>query len=178
MNNAIFFFFYNLTHQSIFFDALVIFLAVYFIYIIIVSAFLFLIFYHKILPSKNPIRELINKWKEFILLGVSGSLAWILAKILKILLHTFRPFVIFPQTQPLFEETGYAFPSGHTAVATAVAFALFFNNKKTGYIFIFFALLIGLARIVAGAHFPIDILGGFILGALIVFLIKYFTKTS
>ena len=37
----------------------------------------------------------------------------------------------------------------------------------------FFALLIGLARIMAGVHFPIDILGGFIIGSLIAFLVKY-----
>ena len=31
----------------------------------------------------------------------------------------------------------------------------------------FFALIIGIARIMAGVHFPIDILGGFVLGSLI-----------
>jgi membrane-associated phospholipid phosphatase len=60
----------------------------------------------------------------------------------------------------------------------ALAFALYFNHKKVGlpaqagYWFIFFALLIGVARIMAGVHFPIDILGGFVLGFLIAFLLK------
>lgn len=102
----------------------------------------------------------------------SGGLAWGLAKILKILIHTPRPFEVFPQIQSLFTETGYAFPSGHTAVASAVAFALFFTHKKVGYIFIFFTLIIGLARIIAGVHFPVDILGGFILGVLVAILVK------
>ena len=176
INNQIFFFFYNLAHQTSIFDNIVIFFAVYFVYILILLAFLFLIFFHKIFPSEDPLREFLNKWKEFILLFLSGGSAWVLAKILKILIHTLRPFEIFSQVQPLFSETGYAFPSGHTAVAFAVAFAIFFTNKKAGYVFMFCALLVGLSRITGGVHFPIDILGGFFLGSGVVLLVKYLLK--
>jgi len=176
MNDTIFLFFYNYAHQSSFFDALVIFFAVDFIYIIIVLAFLFLLFYHKIFLSQNPIKEFTNKWRGFISLFASGILAWIFAKILKVLFHTPRPFDVFSQVQSLFTETGYAFPSGHTMVASAIAFALFFAHKKTGYVFMFFALVVGLARIASGVHFPIDILGGFMLGAGVSYLVAYFVK--
>jgi undecaprenyl-diphosphatase len=54
-----------------------------------------------------------------------------------------------------------------------IAFAIFLTHKKAGYWFMFFALLIGLARIIVGVHFPIDILGGFILGALIAYLVRF-----
>jgi len=177
MNHAIFFFFYNLANHSPFLDRVIVFLAVDFIYIVIVLAGLFLLFHHKVLPSQNPVKEFISKWREFIFLGASGSLAWILAKILKILIHTERPFDIFGNVQPLFLEIGYvyAFPSGHTAVASAIALTLFFTHKKAGYIFMFFAILVGLARVVAGVHFPVDIFGGFILGALIAYLLKMYT---
>lgn len=158
MNNIIFFFFYNLIYQSDLFNRLVIFFAVYFIYIVIISALLFLLLYFS--------------WKEFILLCVSGGIAWILAKILKILIHTPRPSDVFPQVQSLFPETGYAFPSGHTTIVSAIAFALFFTHKKVGYVFMFFAFLIGVARIAAGVHFPVDILGGFVLGALVAYFIE------
>ena len=40
----------------------------------------------------------------------------------------------------------------------------------------FFALLIGVARIIAGVHFPIDILGGFIIGFIVAYFIKKFSK--
>lgn len=176
MNDTIFFFLYNLTHKSEIFDKIIIFFAVYFLYILIISAMISLLFHHKILSSKSSLREFINKWQDFILLFTSGGLAWSFAKILKILIHTERPFDLFPQVNPLFIETGYAFPSGHTAVASAIAFALFFTHKKVGYIFIFFAILIGLARIVAGVHFPIDILGGFIVGIIIAYLVALFAK--
>jgi len=154
MNNTIFYFFYNLAHQSNFFDTVVTFFAVYFIFVVIISALIFSFFYRQSL-------------QDLFFICFSGGIAWILSKILKILIHTPRPFDAFDHVRPLFSEAGYAFPSGHTAIAFAIAFALYFINKKVGYFFMFFALLIGLARITAGVHFPIDILGGFVLGAVV-----------
>lgn len=165
MNNNIFFFFYNLAHQSVFFDKVIIFFADTFPYLVILIAMAYLFFYKK-------------DWKDFFVVFISSGLAWFLAYVLKILIHIPRPFDVFSQVSALFSETGYAFPSGHATFFMALAFALFFNHKKiglptqAGYLFILFALLIGLARIIAGVHFPIDILGGFILG----FVIAYFLK--
>jgi len=176
MNETIFFFFYNLAHQSKIFDSLIIFLAVYFVYFVIFLALLFLLFYYKIFFSQNLISDFVSRWKEFFLVCASGGLAWAVAHLLKILIYLPRPFVIFPQVHSLFAETGYAFPSGHTATASGIAFALFFINKKAGYVFTFFALMIGVSRIISGVHFPIDILGGFILGGLVAFLVAFFVK--
>ncbi|MFA4975358.1 MAG: phosphatase PAP2 family protein [Candidatus Paceibacterota bacterium] len=159
LNNEIFFFFYNLSHQSVFFDKLIIFVADTLPYIVILLAVIYLFFYKK-------------NWKDFFIIFISSGLAWILAYIFKILFHTQRPFDIFSKVISLFSETGYAFPSGHATFFMALAISIFFNHKKVGYIFIFFALVIGIARIIAGVHFPIDILGGFILGFLIAFLLK------
>ena len=164
MNETIFHFFNNFTHKSYFFDQIIIFSAVYFIYFVILAAFIFLIFKYR--------KELKNHLKEFVYLGISIGVAWSLAKILKIIIHTLRPQGIFPQIQPLFLETGFAFPSGHTTVASAIAFTLFFRHKRVGFIFIFFALIIGVSRIMSGVHFPVDILGGFTLGFLIAYLLR------
>lgn len=162
MNETIFYFFYNLTYQSVFFDAVIIFFAEYFIYVVIVFP-LFFLFLEK-------------RWRECILVCLSGGFAWFIAKILKILIHTPRPFDAFTDVQPLLAETGYAFPSGHTMVASAIAFSLFFIHKKASYLFMFLALLIGLARVAVGVHFPIDILGGFVLGGLVAFLVNWFIR--
>jgi membrane-associated phospholipid phosphatase len=177
MNNTIFFFFYNLAHQSKISDGIVVFFAVYFIYIAIISAGIFLLFNFKVLPSRNPIREFRNRWKDFVSVSLSVAVAWFFNKfIAKILFHALRPFVVFSQVRPLFGETGFAFPSGHSAVASALAFALFYTNKKIGYVFMFFALLIGVSRVISGVHFPVDILGGFIEGFIIAYIINQFTN--
>jgi undecaprenyl-diphosphatase len=162
MNDNIFFFFYNLAHHSQIFDKVVIFFALYFPYVVVVLAGLFLLFLHK--------------KKEILLVFFSGVLAYTLAYVLKYLFHTLRPFDAFTQVHSLIVETGHSFPSGHATFFMALAFAIFFYHKKAGYVFMFFALLIGLARITAGVHFPIDILGGFFLGATISYLVAFFVK--
>src|SRR3989344_5157179 len=112
MNNTIFFFFYNLAHKSFFFDRLFIFFAVYFPYIVVTLAGLFLLFHHEVLQAENPFRIFLKKKKEILSVFFSSFLAYFISAILKILFHTLRPFVVLPQAQSLFIETGYAFPSG------------------------------------------------------------------
>lgn len=163
MNNQIFYFFYNLAHQSVFSDKLIIFLAVYFPYLVALAAGGFLFFYRKSL-------------RELLVVFFSSFLAFFISEVLKISFHTLRPFFALPDVQALFAESSYAFPSGHATFFSALALALFFINKKIGYLFMFFALIIGLARIAAGVHFPVDILGGFILGAGVSYLVAYFRK--
>jgi len=172
MNNAIFSFFYNLAHQSIFFDNLVIFFAVYFPYLVVFLAGIFLLMHHEIFKVESTFQILMQKKKEILSVFFSSFLAYFLALILKLIFNTSRPFVDLPSVYTLFPETGYTFPSGHAATFAALAFAIFFIHKKAGYVFMFFTLIIGLARIVAGVHFPMDILGGFILGALVAYFIK------
>lgn len=172
LNNEIFFFFYNLSHQSIFFDRVIIFFADIFPYIVVVLAFLFLLIHkEKNLPDQM-ISVIWARWKEILMVFFSSALAWFFAYVLKYTFHTARPFDVLPKVILLFSETGYAFPSGHATFFMALAISIFFNHKKVGYIFIFFALVIGIARIIAGVHFPIDILGGFILGFIIAFFLK------
>lgn len=163
MNNTIFPFFYNLAHQSNFFDYVVIFFGFWFPYIVIGLAGLFLIFYRK-------------SWRESFLVFFSGGLAVFFDLILKNLIQIPRPFLALNNIQTLFPEAGYAFPSGHATFFAALAISIFFLNKKAGYFFMFFALLIGLARIIAGVHFPVDILGGFALGAFVAYVVAYFIK--
>jgi len=170
MNEIIFYFFYNLAHQSQFFDGAVIFFAEMLpeIFIVLIG-----FFYYVISDPENDFQVFIQKnGKELVRVFFSGGLAWIVSVVLKTLVHLERPFVVLKDVTPLFNETGFAFPSSHAAVFSALAVAIYFKNKKAGYAFMLLALIIGIARIMAGVHFPIDILGGFILGALIAYFVK------
>jgi len=170
INNSIFFFLYSFAHRSDFLDKEIVFLAQTLPYIVIVLAMLFLIFHHDAMPKKESFRELkafFKKWKEIGLVFFSGILAWCLASLFKNLFHTLRPFDVFTNVHSLISESGFAFPSGHATFYGALAVSIYFCHKKAGHVFIIFALLIGIARIVAGVHSPIDILGGFVLGSLI-----------
>jgi len=136
-------------------DQLIIFFAVYFPYIVIAAAGVILLFKYK-------------SWREFFIVFATSGSAWIITHILKNLIQASRP-----EVQALFEADGYAFPSGHAAFFFALAISTLFFHKKTGYWFMFFAALISLVRIMAGVHSPVDILGGFVLGALLAYLVKY-----
>ncbi len=170
--NTLFFTLYSLAHQSPVIDRIIVFFAVLFPYIVILSAGIFLLVHHKIFPSANPIKEFMEKWKAVIFVFFSGALSWLVAEVLKISIQSPRPFIKFTEVHSLMPETGFAFPSQHATFFAAIAVALFFTHKKAGYIFMFFALCIGLARVIAGVHFPIDILAGFVLGALVSIILR------
>lgn len=184
MNNQIFYFFYSLANQSKTFDYMVIFFAEYFPYIVIFLAGFFLLFHNEVFKRNREEKESISvvlrnfilvfqqKKLEISLSFITAILAWVFAKGIKMALAYPRPFVLFKDINPLFIESGYSFPSGHATFFMALAVSIFFFHKKAGSVFIFFALLIGIARIISGIHFPVDILGGFLLGSLIAYLTK------
>ncbi len=172
MNNSIFYFFYNFAHQSELVDNIIILSAVYFPYLVIILAGLFLLFHHDVFSAESPYRVFLQKKKEILLVFITSGLAWVVSQVLKYIIHIDRPFVAMSDLTTLFPETGFAFPSGHATFFMALAVALFFMHKKVGYIFMGFALLIGLARIAGGVHYPVDILGGFVLGGLVAYSVK------
>ena len=181
-NNQIFLAFYSLAHKSFFFDKMVVFFAQTFPNIVILLSIIFLLYHHEVLPIKkgsdkigiwDSFKILKQKWKEIVLVFFSGVLAWSIATVLKMMFHTSRPYIAFENVVPLLDKTDFSFPSGHATFFMALGVAIFLSHKKAGYYFIFFALIIGLARIIAGVHFPIDILGGFILGGIIAYLVRF-----
>jgi membrane-associated phospholipid phosphatase len=183
LNNQIFLFFHGLANKSQLQNEAIFFIAETLPYIVVLSATAFLLFHHDILrikshPNKddiwNSFKTFKQKWKEIILVFFSGISALLIATVLKYVIATQRPHLEFLNIYPLIYKMDYSFPSGHSTFFMAVAVAIFFSHKKAGYIFIFLALLIGLARITAGVHFPIDIAGGFVLGIIISCLVRFF----
>lgn len=176
MNNTIFFSLYSLAHQSVIFDKIIIFITDPLIYIMIFVISIYFLIDIKDLRRKIDLTFILEKIKVFAPVLLTGVLAWGIGDILKSVFKINRPFVIFSQVQSLVVESGFAFPSLHSTLIAALAFTVFFKNKRFGYICLFIALLIGLSRIIVGVHFPIDVLGGFLLGFIVAFVINKISK--
>lgn len=99
--------------------------------------------------------------------------AWIIAALIKHFFPTIRPFVLNGrETDVIVRPTDGAFPSEHTVLAFALAVTIFMHDKKIGSLFLISALLIGIARVVANVHYPIDIVGGAFLGTFVAVIIE------
>lgn len=100
----------------------------------------------------------------------------VLATVSKVLFHRLRP----PASMQLVHEGGYGFPSSHamtTLVLGAVLWYLFFSLRpprsrwgswpaktRVGVVVLTIVLVVGLGRIYTGAHYPSDVLAGWMLG--------------
>ena len=85
-------------------------------------------------------------------------------KMLKPLFDRTRPYYVLDY-EPLIPPVGDAsFPSGHTAVSFAAATAIYAINRKWGIAAYAFAVLMGFSRLYLGVHFPLDVLGGAVVG--------------
>lgn len=107
-----------------------------------------------------------KKISTFSYLFLSGFSALFLSEGIKMFLVKNRPFVDL-NLIPIYTENSFSFPSTHTTLFFALATSLLFLNKKWSIFFFFCAILIGISRIVLGLHYPIDVLGGIILGVFI-----------
>lgn len=92
-----------------------------------------------------------------------------LVEIIRFFYHSPRPFVALADATQLLPKSGYSFPSGHATFFFGLSAVIYFYDKKLGITFFVLSAIMGLARIMAGVHYPLDILGGVILGTVVGF---------
>lgn len=100
---------------------------------------------------------------------VAGTLAWLLARLMKDMLGRGRPASFFEDVNLRVSvgigDEGLGFPSGHVAVAFALAVVSFpYLSPRWRVVTIVLAAAVALGRLYFGAHLPLDVLGGLALG--------------
>lgn len=170
MNQSLFYYLNNLAGKSVCFDSIVIFCGEYLPYILVLAVALLLIFSKK---------DKILKLRFLIFSAISVFTARIvITEIIRYFYFHPRPFVVLNDINQLIshDPTG-SFPSGHAVFFFALATAVYFLNKKASIIFFIGAILISISRVIAGIHWPLDILSGAAIGIIFsVFVAKFFKK--
>ncbi|MFY9461967.1 MAG: phosphatase PAP2 family protein [Candidatus Sungiibacteriota bacterium] len=138
------------------FDGLVIFFAAYLQYVL-VALFLILLFSAGAYSLREKLRLF---WVTAVAVVISRL---VITELIRFFYHRPRPFLVY-QTHQLIAESAYSFPSGHATFFFALAAAVYFYNKRWGLWLFAASVLMGLARIAAGVHYPSDILGGALIG--------------
>lgn len=96
----------------------------------------------------------------------AGSIGWVLGQAAKPLAERRRPYETGLAALLVHPPAGSSWPSGHTAVAGAVATTLAARGPATAGVMGLLAAWVGVTRVYVGAHHPSDILGGAGVGVL------------
>ncbi len=135
------------------------------------AAYLFVLFFLIAAVTRRGWRERISLFlfTAFSLLLASG----IIEPAINFFFPIDRPFAARGFT-PLFSQIADAsFPSGHATFFFTLATVIFLQmSARWGIVAYIGVFLISLGRVFAGVHYPIDILGGAIIGLLVPLIVR------
>lgn len=105
-----------------------------------------------------------------------GLSDFISGKILKDLIGRLRPCNVLDGVNLLVYCGKYSFPSSHASNIIALAVAGSYYFRRAAVPLFILAAVIGYSRIYVGVHYPLDILGGYLLGGMIAASVIYVEK--
>lgn len=140
-------------------DWLGIFLASYLQYVVGVALLIFWFW------GKSGEERIKNLWAAGVALGAITLSRLVLTEIIRWFWFRPRPFIGYTVNSLLAHENTGSFPSGHAAFFFALAAVVyFFGQRRAGQWVFAAAILISLARVYVGVHYPLDILAGALVG--------------
>ena len=166
IDTQLFYLLNNLAGQWPFLDKVIVFLGQYLAYIlgVLFLAYVFL------LHSKQ------EKFQLLLIAGISAFFARFgVVEVIRLFYQRPRPFVDMPVYQ-LLTNNEWSFPSGHATFFFALATALYLYHKKWGIGFFIAATIISVSRVIAGIHYPSDIVAGALIGIIVAYATVYIVR--
>ena len=105
-----------------------------------------------------------------------GILALILSTIASHLYYDTRPFVTEHAVPIIAHAADNGFPSDHTLLTALIGFTILMHSRVVGSVLLSVALLVGVARVAARIHHPIDIVASFVIAALSVAIVQVVSR--
>ncbi|MBI4085174.1 MAG: phosphatase PAP2 family protein [Candidatus Liptonbacteria bacterium] len=163
MDSLIFNFIHGLSGRGFFLDVVGIFAAKYLPYFLY-AAFIWLVILQ---PG----------WRLKLFFSSEAAIAVILSRgliteIINFFYYSPRPLETL-SFQALISESGSSMPSGHAALFFALSLIIYIWNRRWGIWYFILSLIIGLARIFVGVHWPLDIVAGAAIGIVSALLVHW-----
>lgn len=107
--------------------------------------------------------------KKYILKAfIFTSVAIVISQCISQFFYHPRPFVMDVGRTLIYHIPNGSFPSDHMLIFSSIAFSYFFSiQRRMGIFLIGLAWLVAWSRVYLGVHFPLDMLGGFLLALLL-----------
>jgi undecaprenyl-diphosphatase len=120
-----------------------------------------------------------GKWRSMnarhgvVAAGLAALLALGLAHVIASVWDRPRPYVTHPGDIHLFVDPSKdpSFPSDHATAAFAIAVSILLRHRRAGILALAMAVVLAVARVAVGIHYPSDVIGGAALGTLAAVLL-------
>jgi membrane-associated phospholipid phosphatase len=113
-----------------------------------------------------------DRYLAAVLTGVSAVVALGVNQLVAGMWFEQRPFVaLHGVTMLLSHSADNSFPSDHAVIAGALAIGTLLFARRWGIVAVVVAVLLAVARVYAGMHYPIDVIAGLAIGAVVALVI-------
>lgn len=170
LNLKIFYAINNLSTKNKFLDKLMIFTSKYIIYIFM--AILLLHFILSILHKNISTKKIVLITAFLTLINIFFS--FIIGQVFPV----DRPFIHHSVHLLYCHRHSPSFPSNHSIITLTIALGISKYNKSLGIILVLLSIAVGFSRVYVGHHYPLDVIGGYILSLVTTYILNKSLKIN